>query len=317
MKKTYLIFCLLGLTSIASAQKLFFAKSNYTDSAAFERNIPELAKQVLEKYFKEDNPNFYGDRYRLQLVAKEYELVKPTLDRLSINMYGDTTSVACFECITKTYAATLLSIRRSGGAFAKTYDDIFEKSYKAYSLENKDGVAYYLTFDPVEFKNTFEKKIKLLSSADSLSLNDAIRLCGSYCLYKVYSTITDRSRKMVASFEKENYIKDDSVLVKMPDGGTVSLAIMRDRRVTAPQPVILKYNIYARVENDLLICKESVWKGYVGIVANTRGKRLSPDAIEPFEHDAKDAYYIIDWISKQPWCNGKVGMYGGSLPPGL
>jgi hypothetical protein len=34
--------------------------------------------------------------------------------------------------------------------------------------------------------------------------------------------------------------------------------------------------------------------------------------MEPFEHDAKDAYYIIDWISKQPWCNGKVGMYGGS-----
>ena len=70
------------------------------------------------------------------------------------------------------------------------------------------------------------------------------------------------------------------------------------------------YNIYAGYDFD--DCKEAINNGYIGVVANTRGKRLSPDSIEPMEHDAHDAYYIIDWISKQPWCNGKVGMYGGS-----
>jgi putative CocE/NonD family hydrolase len=98
----------------------------------------------------------------------------------------------------------------------------------------------------------------------------------------------------------------------MPDGGTISLVIARDRKATAPQAVILRYNIYANAGEDMDECKYAVHKGYAGIVANTRGKRLSPDSVEPLEHDAKDAYYIIDWISKQPWCNGKVGMYGGS-----
>src|SRR4029077_1703209 len=30
------------------------------------------------------------------------------------------------------------------------------------------------------------------------------------------------------------------------------------------------------------------------------------------EDDARDLYWVIDWISHQPWSNGKVGMAGGS-----
>jgi putative CocE/NonD family hydrolase len=97
----------------------------------------------------------------------------------------------------------------------------------------------------------------------------------------------------------------------MPDGGTISLTIVRNKKTAALQPVVLMYNIYAKQDMSAR-CKEIASRGYVGIIADTRGKRLSPDAIEPFEHDAKDAFYIIDWISKQPWCNGKVAMYGGS-----
>ena len=116
--------------------------------------------------------------------------------------------------------------------------------------------------------------------------------------------------EIFAKIDEEKYIQDDSVLVRMPDGGSIALTIVRDKKTTSPQPVILMYNIYAGY--DPIYCKEAVQKGYIGIVANTRGKRLSPEVIEPFEHDAADAYNIIDWISKQSWCNGKVGMYGGS-----
>ena len=36
------------------------------------------------------------------------------------------------------------------------------------------------------------------------------------------------------------------------------------------------------------------------------------EVITPYENEQDDIYDIIDWISKQEWCNGKVGMYGGS-----
>jgi uncharacterized protein len=32
----------------------------------------------------------------------------------------------------------------------------------------------------------------------------------------------------------------------------------------------------------------------------------------PYEHDGADARAVIDWISRQPWSDGRVGMYGGS-----
>ena len=48
------------------------------------------------------------------------------------------------------------------------------------------------------------------------------------------------------------------------------------------------------------------------MIAFTRGKRFSPDEIVPYEHDGSDCYDVIDWISKQPWSDGRVGMYGGS-----
>lgn len=32
----------------------------------------------------------------------------------------------------------------------------------------------------------------------------------------------------------------------------------------------------------------------------------------PYENESTDIYDILDYISKQPWCNGSIGMYGGS-----
>ena len=47
-------------------------------------------------------------------------------------------------------------------------------------------------------------------------------------------------------------------------------------------------------------------------MADARGKRLSPDAPAPYEYEALDTHAVLDWIVKQPWSDGKVGMIGGS-----
>lgn len=52
--------------------------------------------------------------------------------------------------------------------------------------------------------------------------------------------------------------------------------------------------------------------GYVGVMAYTRGKGRSAEVPVPHEHDGADAGAVIDWISKQPWSDGRVGMFGAS-----
>lgn len=104
----------------------------------------------------------------------------------------------------------------------------------------------------------------------------------------------------------------DSVLVKTKDGALISVLFARKKEVAVPQPCILFFTIYPRTTDMQRRCEDAAYHGYVGIVAYTRGKRQSPNEVIPYEYDGRDVYDVIEWISKQPWCNGKVGMYGGS-----
>ncbi|AYN00927.1 CocE/NonD family hydrolase [Chryseobacterium sp. 3008163] len=80
-----------------------------------------------------------------------------------------------------------------------------------------------------------------------------------------------------------------------------------------PKPSILHFSTYLR-NNDYFIsnAKTNANRGYNIIYAFSRGIYLSKDQITPFEFEIEDVNEVIEWISKQPWSNGKVGMIGGS-----
>jgi putative CocE/NonD family hydrolase len=52
--------------------------------------------------------------------------------------------------------------------------------------------------------------------------------------------------------------------------------------------------------------------GYNCLYVDNRGRRESEGVFIPYENDAQDYYDIIDWVSKQPWCDGQVATSGGS-----
>jgi putative CocE/NonD family hydrolase len=110
---------------------------------------------------------------------------------------------------------------------------------------------------------------------------------------------------------QEYEIKD--VLIKTRDGALISGMVARKKGDTTPRPVILQYTIYVRdTGRDIETIKRSVDNGYVGMIGYARGKRFSPDEINPYEHDANDVYDVIAWSVEQEWSDGRVGMYGGS-----
>jgi putative CocE/NonD family hydrolase len=109
---------------------------------------------------------------------------------------------------------------------------------------------------------------------------------------------------------KGQYIRD-SILLKTRDGAFVTVMTARKKGVTEKLPTIFQFTIYAR-RSDTLKIQEAADRGYVGVMAYTRGKWNSPGEVFAYETDGRDAYAVIDWISKQPWSDGRVGMYGGS-----
>ena len=120
------------------------------------------------------------------------------------------------------------------------------------------------------------------------------------------------------SFAQQNNLADsiytiqDSVLIPTKNGVNISAILVRKKTNSQPLPVILFYTTYYQGTGDDILGKKSADKDYVGIVAYARGIRTNLKDYAPYEHEATDIYDIIDWISNQTWCNGKVGMYGGS-----
>jgi putative CocE/NonD family hydrolase len=108
------------------------------------------------------------------------------------------------------------------------------------------------------------------------------------------------------------YVIQDDVLITTRDGATLSATVVRPKRVTQPLPALLTFDIYTDPEAFRARGKETAAHGYVSVIADTRGKRLSPDEIVPYEHEAADTGEVIGWITRQAWSNGQVGMRGGS-----
>ena len=123
-----------------------------------------------------------------------------------------------------------------------------------------------------------------------------------------YSTIFAQQQSQNDSI----YTIKDSVLIPTKNGIDISAIIVRKKTNTSPLPAILFYTTYHQGSGDAIFGKRSADRDYVGIVAYARGIRTDINNYKPYENEATDIYDIIDWISKQPWCNGSVGMFGGS-----
>jgi predicted acyl esterase len=136
-------------------------------------------------------------------------------------------------------------------------------------------------------------------------------LLSSIALLFLFCNAFNRNSKTTESADKNDIYDIHDVLIQTRDGATISAIVVKKKGGTTPQPVLLHYTIYVR-DNDVESLKGSVDRGYIGVMAYTRGKRYSPDEIWPYENDANDAYDVIDWISKQQWSDGNVGMFGGS-----
>ncbi len=60
-------------------------------------------------------------------------------------------------------------------------------------------------------------------------------------------------------------------------------------------------------------------RGYVHVVADIRGTGYSEGEYVGFlsKQEAKDGYDLIEWIARQPWCDGNVGLVGMSYFGGI
>ena len=52
--------------------------------------------------------------------------------------------------------------------------------------------------------------------------------------------------------------------------------------------------------------------GYSVVIQDIRGRYSSDGEFYTFVNEMEDGYDSVEWVASQPWCSGKVGMYGSS-----
>ncbi|MGH9763211.1 MAG: CocE/NonD family hydrolase, partial [Blastocatellia bacterium] len=97
-------------------------------------------------------------------------------------------------------------------------------------------------------------------------------------------------------------------MVPMRDGIKLATSISLPQG-NGPWPVVLTRTPYNK---DSMPAAGWISHGFAFVSQDVRGKFKSEGQYRPFLDDANDGYDTIEWIAKQPWCSGKVGMFGAS-----
>ena len=307
MKNIYLISLLCFVFSgNIFAQKTYFKYEK--DTSKIPQQIENLSKEILKKYsYTSDKKKYLNNLFRLQISAKQYNLGLQSLDSLR-KVYAE--SYEYYNIIRidyEVFSRIQKSNISSKDKFKKILDNILSKA----SETTKEESFYYLDLDLKKAQKSFKSKYKKTKTKDSISIEQAIKLIKSHLSFKIAKLIAKPSKIYIRNELNKKYIIKDSLFITTRDNANLSTIIVRKREDTKPLPVILQFSIYpSKYEVDA--AKYSADYGYIGVNVNTRGKRYSNDELNPFEYDGKDIYDVIDWIVKQPWSNGEVGMYGGS-----
>jgi uncharacterized protein len=53
-------------------------------------------------------------------------------------------------------------------------------------------------------------------------------------------------------------------------------------------------------------------RGYALVVQDVRGRWASEGEYDPFVNELDDGYDTVDWVARQPWCDGSAGVMGES-----
>ncbi|MEL6533962.1 MAG: CocE/NonD family hydrolase [Bacteroidota bacterium] len=149
-------------------------------------------------------------------------------------------------------------------------------------------------------------------SADSLKGSEVDALLAAYADHKVYEQLLPQGEALAEQAKNADYTIDKNVRVPLPDGTQLAGLSVFPKTLDGPVPTVLVINCYPDSGRDLNYLQMAAAKGFAAVMVYNRGMGGGDGTFVPFEDDAEDNYHVIDWVSKQPWSDGQVGMMGGS-----
>jgi hypothetical protein len=298
-----------------------------TDSAALQGAISSLASQVrtdLEKLTREytpAEPNLAQTCHELLCYAYAVEgNTEKALHHLQKVREGMTTPADrhTFGLRIESYLrARQMGLSPSDTAFARVVRETVRAAYGSLAPAERGQLVTQAkpTYQPVYKEEVFnrirsgsQEVVKQNGGRLNLELVRFVLLFHLH--YQIHDHIAVPALAALRELEPTD-IGSRTVQIPVRDSVKLTGLLVQNAALTGPQPVILSMSPYpeplaGRYGNAFALAD------YVYLYVDCRGRGGSEGEFVPFERDAEDAYDVIDWVARQPWCNGNVGMTGGS-----
>lgn len=311
LKLIALVWVGLVLATQAQARQIEFNQAAATDPTELAKEMPRLAKSALALYQESDREKYLDNLFRLQLVAGDYTGASASLVSLR-ELRGPTQSQSAVGNVRWEIYAEAMSRQVARQA---SFDEAFKQSFREAFTRLDDQTAFQVQYTFGTSLNRLEAILRQALDQQkgkaAITLPDAVALVRSYLAVQAYRRFQPLVPHLSDEDDQRRYVIAKDILVRTPDGATVCATTVRPR-VTRRLPALLNFTVYADPVRTTDSARLTAAHGYVGVEGLTRGKGCSPDEPVPIEHDGADASALIEWISRQPWSDGRVGMYGGS-----
>jgi len=166
--------------------------------------------------------------------------------------------------------------------------------------------------DPSSIHQAVRDALAEQKGKSTISLAAALTLIRAYQVEQVFQSLLPLAAPLIAEGRSPALSHRQGHPDPDPGWRDGLRLVVRPRSAKDRLPALLNFTIYANPGTLMDEARRTASNGYAGVEGLTRGKGCSPDAPIPYEHDGADAAAVIDWISRQAWSDGRVGMYGGS-----
>jgi len=296
--------------SWACAQNLDFHAPARADDANVPEVIRDLAGRVLPVYQENDQNLYLKNLAALQIVAGSYAAAMETLQTLRERLPGsEAARVEGQSILIDVFAEARVAQESTKAPFPQAFTDAFHNTVGRLSDQDAYTVTSWRGPPVSELRKPVQSAFDQRRGSVVITVSDAVELIRAYFAYQASLLAAPLVGPLDTEDEQRRYVAEERVSIKTGDGATIDALLVRPRADGKPIPALLEFTIYANSPN---YARECAAHGYAGIVAYTRETPDSYYRVAPFKTDGEDARAVIDWIVKQPWSDGRVGMYGAS-----
>jgi putative CocE/NonD family hydrolase len=318
LKNVLLAAALLALATSSAGQTLKLVLPS-DDEPALAHAMATLSESALADFREPEIRKRLDTLFRLQMVAGKWADADQTLEAFHrLRALGgsaqDRAANVQYQVLAR---AELLQAKD-----ALTFEDAFSRAFQEIvgPLDDRTSalVARAFAVDQypvgislhVPIEENLKSALARVKGKAEVPLADAVALLRAYQVQSAYRTFDGVAPRLIDQDDHRRYVIEER-RVPVGDGASVCATIVRPK-TSGRLPALLEFTIYADRAVTFSEARRTASNGYVGVEGLTRGKGCGAGQPVPYEHDGADGAALVEWVSRQPWSDGRVATFGAS-----